>query len=261
MICIVPARPQRSRPGGKDGFSPGFASLLAAQEKARKCLKPRTLTSDKICRTMQSSARDPRGAHPVVVEYMSDEGPTVTHLRGSVLVACFHALRTQSLYERYLTYLPAPVRDELVNTLAMSWVTSEHFTLHCAAVDALSLSARDHGDLGRIIAEQMGSSSLSSLWRGAQSMGVGSGWWAIKQADRLWPRMYRGGGCSVLQSGPKDAIFESHGVPMIGSPFFRACYYGFMTSIGKLLGATCYVKQVSPRVPHPHRIAIAFSWV
>jgi hypothetical protein len=185
----------------------------------------------------------------------------VTHLRGSVLVACFHALRGASLYERYLTHLPASARDELVNALAMSWVPSELFLLHCAAIDSLGLTARAHGDLGRGIADHMGASSLSSLWRGAQAMGVGNGWWVIKQADRLWPRMYRGGGCSVLEVGPKDAIFEAHGLPMIESPFFRACHYGFMTSVGKLLGATCYVKHVSPRVPHPHRVAIAFSWV
>lgn len=197
----------------------------------------------------------------MVVEYMSDEGPTVTHLRGSVLVACFHALRVSSHYEKYLTYLPPAIREELVNTLAMSWVAGEHFSAHCAAIDALGLTARDHGELGRIIAEQMGSSSLSSLWRGAQSMGVGSGWWALKQVDRLWPRMYRGGSCAVLQVGPKDAIFESHGLPMFTSPFYRAAYHGFMANVGKLLGSTCYVKQVSPRAPHPQRMAFSFSWV
>jgi hypothetical protein len=143
----------------------------------------------------------------------------------------------------------------------VSWVPTKHVLAHCRAGDALELSDRALHELGRTAAEQMGESTLNTVWRGAQAMRVGSGWWVTKQADRMWARLYRGGGCTVMQTGPKDSIFEAHGVPMLESRFYRALHHGFMLGLGKLLGATCYVKPVSPRIAHPHRVAIAFSWV
>jgi len=196
-----------------------------------------------------------------VVEYMSADSPTVTSMRGSVLVATFHALKEAGHFDRYLTFLTPDVRDELANVLAASWVTTPLALEHCRAGEALSLSARELHDLGRLAADRMGESTFSTIWRGAQAMGVGSGWWVMKQADRMWTRLYIGGGCTVRQLGPKDSLFEARGVPMLESRFFRALHHGFMIGVGRLLGSTCYVKPEVSRVSHPHRVAISFSWV
>jgi hypothetical protein len=176
-------------------------------------------------------------------------------------VATFHALKEAGHFDRYLTCLAPEVREELMHVLAASWVATPLAMEHCRAGEALSLSDRELHDLGKLAADRMGESTFNTIWRGAQAMRVGSGWWVMKQADRMWTRLYIGGGCTVTQVGPKDSLFEARGVPMLESRFFRALHHGFMVGVGRLLGSTCYVKPELSRVSHPHRVAISFSWV
>jgi hypothetical protein len=73
--------------------------------------------------------------------------------------------------------------------------------------------------------------------------------------------VYTGGSCTLLQTGPKDAVLELHGMPMVRSRFFRASHHGYMRALGRLMGNGSYVRVTNPREPHPHSIATAFSWV
>jgi hypothetical protein len=86
-------------------------------------------------------------------------------------------------------------------------------------------------------------------------------WTILKQNDRLWDRMYQGGGVTVIKAGPKDLILENHGISLAESRHFRAAYRAYWVALGRLSAKSVYVKLIAPREPHPHRIAFAGSWV
>jgi hypothetical protein len=201
------------------------------------------------------------GATTVVMDYTSPEGRTVVEARGILIVSSMQTLKSLGLYDAYLQKLSPPLREQLGAVLASSWVPLELGLAHCEAIDALQLTDRQMQDQGEQIARQVSDSSLSMMMRTARGMGVDKSWWLLKQVDRIWPRVYRGGGITLLAAGPKDAILEIHGVPLLSSRFFRAAHHAFVAGLGASLSETSYVKAVRPREPHPHRAATSMSWV
>lgn len=211
-------------------------------------------------RAMQM-ATDLRPEHQIMVDYVSPEGATVTHVRANVVVASIQLLKQGGLYDRYLAQLAPNHQDQLIYAIASSWMPVEVIMAHCAACDDMKLSERELAEHGEMIAKFVGDSIFGNLTRGAKAMGMVDGWFFSRQTGRLWPRTYRGGGCTLLQTGPKDMVFEVHGLPMMMSRFYRASHHGYMKGFARMFSTAHFVKAVRPREPHPHRAATAISWV
>ncbi len=111
------------------------------------------------------------------------------------------------------------------------------------------------------MAASMGGPLFASLLRATRNAGMESLWTVLKQKDRLWDRVYQGGGATVIKLGPKDLILENHGISLMESRHLRAAYRASLRALGALFAKVAHVKIVAPREPHRHRIAIAGSWV
>jgi hypothetical protein len=197
----------------------------------------------------------------VEVEYQSVDGPTVTHIRGSVLTASLENLRSANLYELYLSHLPSEQVAQITYSIAASWISVELAMAHCRALDAMGFSATTITQQGQQVGSSWGRMLYSTVLKTTRSLGGDVGWLVLRQSGRLMQRVYRGGGCTVLRVGPKDALFELHGLPLIRSPYFRAAHHASMRAVAQLLGGGSYVRPAQPRQAHPQRIATSFSWV
>jgi hypothetical protein len=197
----------------------------------------------------------------VLVEFRSSAGPTVTHVRGGIVVQSIASLRALGLYERYLERLDAEYRDQLLYTISASWITLEVGMAHLNALDALDISDAAAASSGDSVGTGFGKTMYSAMMKATRSIGTNAGWFVLKQCDRLLPRVYTGGACTLLQTGPKDAVLELHGMPMVHSRFFRSSHHGYMKALSRLMGRGAYVRVAHPRERHPHSIATAFSWV
>ncbi|HEX6242418.1 MAG TPA: hypothetical protein VFZ61_16010 [Polyangiales bacterium] len=206
------------------------------------------------------SAR-PSGPYTVVVDHQSSHGPEVTHIRGILLVKSLENLRKAELFERYAAELSDTLRNQIEGTMATSWVPVELAEEHYAACDRLALNEPTIERLGALMAESMDSSVMSTLLKTTRQAGVESMWSALKQTDRLWDRLYQGGKTTLLQLGPKDLILEHHGISLAKSRHFRAGLRAYWVALGQMMTKVVYVKLIRPRVPHPHSIALAGSWV
>jgi hypothetical protein len=103
---------------------------------------------------------------------------------------------------------------------------------------------------------------FASVLRAARNAGAEAGaWMCLKHADRVWSRVYQGGGVSVIQAGPKDAIVEVHGLPFAESPTFRMMHTAFVRGIVMMVSRTCVAKVTRAREPRKGTLAIALSWV
>jgi hypothetical protein len=200
---------------------------------------------------------------PVVqVDYMAPGQPTVTAVRGSLGVGIKKLLGTTGHYERYLELIPPEQREPIRFSLASSWVPVSQALAHCQAVDTLQLGEKEVQDIGRVLGGYIVDNFFASVLRTARNSGADGGvWMCLKHGDRMWSRVYQGGGLSVIQTGPKDAIVEVHGLPFAESPTFRVMHCAFLRGIVMLLARTCVAKVTRAREPRRGTLAVALSWV
>ena len=197
----------------------------------------------------------------IVVDHVSSEGPTVTHMRGLMLVSSLANLRAAGFFPRYLDNLPPMHREGILYAIASSWVPIELVLAHYQTIDRLNLDQAQVRQLGELMARKVSESILSFALRTLRDAGVETIWKLLGQQDRIWDRMYQGGGVTVLKTGPKDVVLENHGLPLLESRYFRAAHVEYLRAVSSMFTKVVFTKQVRARVPHPHRIAIAGSWV
>lgn len=197
----------------------------------------------------------------IVVDHISADGPTATHMRGIMLVSSLQNLREAGFYDRYMENLPPMHREPIAYTIAASWVPIDLMLAHYQACDRMQLDQSQIRVLGKLMADKAADSFLSVALRTLRDAGVETIWRLLAQQDRIWDRMYRGGGVTVLRTGPKDVLFENHGLPLVQSRYFRKAHVEYMRAVSSMFTKVVFTKEVRPREPHPHRIAIAGSWV
>jgi hypothetical protein len=197
----------------------------------------------------------------LVVDYLSSHGPEVSQIRGILLVKSLENLRAAGLFERYAAQLSPSSREQMESTIASSWIPIDVADEHYAACDRLNLTDAEIERLGQLMAGSLSSTLMSALLKTTRHAGLEGMWTAMKQTDRLWDRMYMGGGVTVIKTGPKDLILENHGISLAKSRHWRNGFRAYWLALGKLVTNVVYITPVRPRQPHPHRVAIAGSWV
>lgn len=196
----------------------------------------------------------------VVVDYQSPHGPQVTDIRGIVIQGRLKQLRANGHFEDYLARLAGAHRDEVLHALAASWVPIEVSLAHFDALDAMPLS---DAQITRM-AEPMGAGIFENLFasmvRVARSSGAEAGiWLGLKQADRVFSRMYNGGSVKVTQVGPKDAVIELDGLSFASSRCFRLSHCAFLRGIFSFSTKACVCKPMPQ--PKSDRLSVTLSWV
>lgn len=178
-----------------------------------------------------------------VVDHVSPAGPTLLQVRGSLLVSSLQTLRELRLYERYLAHLPAPLQQPVLFALASSWVPCEVALAHYGACEAMELTEQELQAVGEHVAQRILATFLATLLRGTRMVGAGvRPLVALQYYPRLWDRLLQGGSCSITQTGPKDVVIESRGVPMFRYRYFRLAYMNLIRGAGLTFGDTIYTR-------------------
>lgn len=195
-------------------------------------------------------------AEECVVDHRSEQGPEVLLVRGSLLVSAIDTLKSCGHFERYLAKLPASQHDAMLYTLAMSWLPLAQMLMHCQACDELSLSDAELVRLGSASANSIAHALLGSLLR---TTGM-SPLTALSAYGRVYDRLFQGGGCMVLRTGPKDLRLEHLGNPLGASRYHCLSTQGFYKSVTELFAKRAYVKAARTQQPGAS-FAIEISWV
>jgi hypothetical protein len=215
----------------------------------------------KIVSKVQSSASG-MSQDEVVVDFMNPQGATASHMRGTLIVTSIKLLKELGQYERYLELASPEQRDTIPYALAASWLPMKQVEQHIETCSQLGLHDRQLGDMGAQVGTELFDSVIGTALRMARGAGLDQGLWvALKQVDRVLPRLYDGGGCTVLKRGPKDALLEIHGVSLSQQRLFRAMHHGFIQGVASALSRKAMVLQARPRLSHPNSLATAISWV
>lgn len=162
-----------------------------------------------------------------LIEHVSEHGPRVTQVRGSLIASSLATLRELSLFDSYLTQLPAQHHDAILYALASSWLPIELAEVHYGACDALRLSDEQLESIGSHVSQRIVSTFLGTLMRTARVFAPDIGI-PLKQYPRLWDRLLFGGSCSVTMLAEKRARIDSRGLPMFRYRYFKIAYAGLI---------------------------------
>ena len=194
-----------------------------------------------------------------VVDHESAAGPTLLEVRGSLIVSSLQTLRELALFPRYIAHLPAAQHERVLYALASSWLPCEVALAHYGACDAMELSEKELQAMGEHVAQRILGTFLATVLKGTRVIGANMRpLAAFQHYPRLWDRLLRGGGCTVCQTGPKDATIESRGVPMFGYRYFRFAYMHLIRGAGLLFGDTIYTRALRTSQTS---MKIGVSWV
>jgi hypothetical protein len=212
-----------------------------------------------------AAAQELNYSSKALLDYTSPHGPRVTHVRGILLANAQNNLREFGILEHYLEALPEHARGPLKGVIASSWIDMEIAVLHYRTADAM---AKKHGvseasfrSVGDRLAARLAETFLGTSIRAARNAGLESFLFVMKQSDRMWNRVYMGGGCLIRQVGPKEIVREDRGNPLLSLPSFCIGYNAYMKAMSSLFCKTVFVRPALASEPGPDRLATRFSWV
>jgi hypothetical protein len=195
----------------------------------------------------------------LLIDHKSGVGPVVVDVRGSLIVSSLQTLRALDYFPRYVEHLPDSERDNVLFALAASWLPLKVAMAHYAACDAMGLDEAQLDAIGQNVSARIMGTFLGTLLRGSRQIGAQTApLVALKHYDKLWDRLLRGGACHVQQTGPKDAIIESKGVPMFRYRYFRVAYASLIRGAGLMFAKTFYTRVLGSSNT---AMVVSISWV
>lgn len=197
----------------------------------------------------------------IMVDHESKHGPTVTHVRGIVLANSVANLKQWGVFEAYTERLPARHRDLLSSVVASSWVSIEDVYAHYAVVDRLELPDSEVVAAAERLAARVAETFFGLTLRASRATGFDPFEFGARRSDRLWDRMFQGGGCRVVRLGPKEVLSEQTGHDLFAHRAYRLGYLAYSRVLAELFCKRAYLKQCGPYNEGTMRFAVQYSWV
>lgn len=171
-------------------------------------------------------------ASDVVVPLRSprDSVGVAVQVRSTLLLSSLQSLRARGLHDRYLACLAPTMRAPLAEVVAGVWMPMEVGVAHYRAIDAMALPQDAQEAMGQDVNERVQGSVLGVIARAAKNAGA-TPWGVIPQMPRMYDRMFQGGGgVEARRLGPKDALIEIVGLPLLDVPYLRGAFRGAFAS-------------------------------
>jgi hypothetical protein len=163
-----------------------------------------------------------------------------TNIRSTLIASSLRAVREGGRYDAYIARLPAAWKDLPLQAIAGLWLPIEAGVAHYRACDELGLSAEEQVANGRETGERIHGTFLGTMVRAAKSAGA-TPWIALGHTNKLYERLFAGGGCCVTKTGPKDARLEMAGNPVTSIAYFRNALRGLYQVGMELFCSKAYV--------------------
>ena len=208
---------------------------------------------------MQNASRAPQPGE-LLLDYVSPDGPVVTHVRGTLLATSLRVVKDADLYDGYVAALPKQHVDTLLYSVASSWLPVDVMLAHYETLGSLGIPdeaiERNAEKVGARIAETF----MATLLRTAQSMGVpGLAWMILKQSDRVFGRLFMGGACRVYRVGPSEALVEHRGLPLAQCRYYRVAHVANVRGVSRLFGKS-QVRQARAADAEGLTMAVSIKW-
>jgi hypothetical protein len=180
----------------------------------------------------------------VLIPHVEPLRPAAT-IRSTVLQSSLASLRKRGHFDDWYARMDKTYRDQIVESLAPSWMPIEAGLAHYGACEALMLPMSEQVAMGEAVGDRIQGSFLSTLMKSARSAGLNP-MILLMQFDRLYARLFQGGSIQLVKTGPKDIDIEVRGLPLVRFPYFRIAFTGVVRAGIAFSGVrSAHVKQQS----------------
>jgi hypothetical protein len=179
----------------------------------------------------------------------------ITEVRGTLLSSSLLVLREKKLFDRYLAKLAREHHDTILGMVAGCWLPVDVAVAHYTACDALGLDSATIASFGSSVGARIHLSVMRTLTR----LTPGQAWTGLSLFERLWTRVFIGGGAAIYRVGPKDARIEVTGQPLTHIPYFCHSLSGVVEVCFSLFTHKVMIKP-GPR-PSAGGVVLRAAWV
>jgi hypothetical protein len=184
--------------------------------------------------------------------------PLATQFRSTWLTSSLRAIKDRQRLDEYLSHLPKPLHDIVLNSVAGVWLPIEVAIAHYDACDALHFTNFELLAIGREVHTPAPASVFGLLVKLATGAGA-TPWTALSQFNRLWERVWIGGGVGVFKLGPKEARLELVGWPCSRSNYIRHAMRGVVSGMLEMFCTKAYMTDL-PRYCTPNTLGYRCAW-
>jgi hypothetical protein len=183
---------------------------------------------------------------------------STTRVRSTLIASSLRSLREHGHFDAYFAKLEPAWRDAILHSVAGVWMPVGAGTAHYRACDALQLSPVEQIEIGREVGDRIQGTFLASMVRAARGAGV-TPWRALSYTDKLYGRLFEGGGMAVVKLGPKEARVDMANNPIVGVGYFRNGLRGLYQVAVELFCTKAYVTNI-PNLATETSCALKISW-
>jgi hypothetical protein len=181
-----------------------------------------------------------------------------TVVRSTLVSASVQSLRARGLYDRYALRLAEADRNELASAVAGVWIPMSLAAAHYRACESLRLCVGEQLDIALKVGMHLHGTFLGAMLRMARTVGV-TPWGALAYTDKLYERLFRGGGIAVTRVGPKDARVDLVGNPLCQTEYFRVGVRGVYQAALELFCERLTTHEIARRYSELD-MAVRISW-
>lgn len=187
-----------------------------------------------------------------------DQVPLASQFRSTWLTSSLKAIKAHQRMPDYLAQLPTAYHETIANSVAGAWLPIAVALAHYDACDQLAFAPLEIFVIGREVNTAAQASVLGTLTKLASGAGA-TPWTAISQFQRLWDRVWVGGGVGAFKLGPKEARVEIVGWPCARSTYIRHAMRGVLGGMLDLFCTKAYVAEL-PRYCTPNTLGYRCAW-
>jgi hypothetical protein len=185
--------------------------------------------------------------------------PDAKLFRSTWLSSSLLALRERGEFERYLSLLDPQYHHVINSSVAGAWLPTEVAIAHYRACGGLGLTREQIAERSLEVTRRVHKTVLELALRVARDAGA-SPWTIYSRLDRLWDRVWQGGGVSVTRVGPKDALIEVAGWRCAAEPYCRAAMPWVVSAVTELFCQRAFVNDATKTGMPNNSLLLRASW-
>ena len=205
-----------------------------------------------------------RGREEVFLPFPGSSGernlvPMATEFRSTWLSSSLESLRERGRLDDYFVKLQPDMRSTITSLMAGVWVPVSVAVAHYEACDRLGMTHAEQLAIGREASTRAHATVLATALRLTRQAGV-TPCTVLAQLQRLWDRMFKGGGVCAWKLGPKEARVEIVGCPLARIAYFRVGFQGVLLGVGQMFCEKLYMQEI-PALCSRTTLGYRGSWV
>lgn len=185
--------------------------------------------------------------------------PLLRQVRSTLLSSSLQSIRDHGAGDQYFERLPREHHDAILSLVAGVWVPVELAVVHYVTCDSLDLDAATTEAISNDVAKRIHGSVLATVIRMATGTGV-TMLTGLQQVQRLYSRVFMGGGVGAYLLGPKEARLDFAGFQLASIPYFRNGLRNTAKASLELFTRTLYMREIPERTT-TQTVSYRLSWV